>query len=520
MPHILKISVASEHIQRARNLPSVRPVVLQVDVNEEKHLARIVSAEPLTEEVVRRWIETPSAPKCLELTIDGMHCQSCEVLIEREWKAMPGIEGVTVSSKNGHAQIRYAGSEPDLSVLDASIRPHGYRIIRAKQAPRHEPHPTEDLPVISKRPSVGALLGLAVLVFLIGTLLSKLGLLKSTVAIGGSMTIGAAFLLGLFAASSSCLAVSGGLLLSTIGKVRRMQPVFLFVFGRILSYTILGGVIGLVGSSLLISPTIMGMLTVAAAFYMLVMGLNMLHLAPRWLTSCLPRMPKAISHRVFDRQGKSSVFAPVTLGAATFFLPCGFTQALQLYALTTGSAFTSALLLGAFALGTSPSLLALGFASSSLKGKAGTFFLQLSGVAVVLLGLWNIQNGLTILGTPLSLPKIELSQAAPAGLPARDPNVSLEDGAQVIRMSLTSSDPYYYPTNAYTVQAGIPVKIEIDGAGTGCRSIFQIPKLAVRSQITQAVNTVEFTPKEAGTFAFSCSMGMYRGQLNVVQGNS
>lgn len=446
MSHVLKFSVLREQIESARKLPSIRPVVLQVDVNEEKLLVRVTSQEPLTEDVVRRWLE---------------------------------------------------------------------------QNPTNAPSSTE-LPaccVVAPRPSFQRLIALLAVAIFLGLLLSKLGLLTPTVALGSTVSIGAAFLLGLFAASSSCLAVSGGLLLSVVGKVRDMRQVSKFVVGRIVSYTILGGVIGLIGSSLLLSPTLLGVLTILAAAYMLIMGLDLLHLAPRQLKNILPRLPPRLTaHR-------SS--SPILLGAATFFLPCGFTQALQLYALTTGSAATSALLLGAFALGTTPSLLALGWASSSLKGKAGTFFLQLSGAAVMILGLWNIQNGLTIIGYPLRLPTWQATSVATdaAGAQERalvdggatDPNVEIADGEQVIRMTLTASDPYYYPSDRYTVEVGTPVRIEIDGEGTGCRSVFQIPKLKVRSEVTQEVNVIQFTPKKTGEYAFSCSMGMFRGTLNVIE---
>src|SRR3989338_4001090 len=141
MSHVLKFTVPREHLDRARQLPSIRPVVQHVDVNEEKSLVRIVSREPLTEEVVRRWIEHPNASHCLNLVIDGMHCQSCEVLIEREWKELPGVQNVSVSAKNGQAQVRYTDEAPSLDALDARIAAHGYRIRRA-DPPVHAPRPT------------------------------------------------------------------------------------------------------------------------------------------------------------------------------------------------------------------------------------------------------------------------------------------------------------------------------------------------------------------------------------------
>ena len=47
------------------------------------------------------------------------------------------------------------------------------------------------------------------------------------------------------------------------------------------------------------------------------------------------------------------------LGVATFFLPCGFTQAVQVYALSTGSPLTAGAIMAVFAIGTAPGLLAL-----------------------------------------------------------------------------------------------------------------------------------------------------------------
>lgn len=437
MSHVLKFSIRREYLERARSLPKIRPVVVRVDVNEEKLLVRIISSEQLSEEVVRCWIESAA---CTDTNT----------------------------------------SSSPMCCLNAP------------------------------RPSVSRLIGLIALALMIGIFLSKLGLFTASVALGSTVSIGAAFFLGLFAASSSCIAVSGGVLLSTVGVVRNMRTVWFFVIGRIMAYVVFGGLIGYIGSALLLSSSLLGFITIAAAVYMIVMGLDLLNLAPKKLKAVLPKIPASLSA---NRAG-----SPFFLGAATFFLPCGFTQALQLYALTTGSAVTSGLLLGAFALGTAPSLLALGWASSSLKGKAGTFFLQLSGVAVVILGFWNIQNGLIIAGYPLSFPSIEVSQASETeSETASDPNVEIADGEQVIRMTLTARDPYYYPSDSFTLTAGMPVRLEIEGEGTGCRGIFQIPKLNVREELDEQVNVIAFTPNKAGTYTFSCSMGMFKGSLKVVE---
>jgi len=363
------------------------------------------------------------------------------------------------------------------------------------------------------------LLGLFALVFLVGVLFQKLGLITQTAVMPTSLSFVAAMVMGLVAGTSSCLAVTGGLLLSTASKFEgRMRPVILFVVGRVIGYGLFGSFIGWIGSSFFFSPLITGGLIIFAALYMFLMGLEMLHITPKWLKKLIPTMPKSLSRRIVKADGSTHPLAPFSLGAATFFLPCGFTQMLQVYALTTGSAMESGLLLLGFAIGTIPALLALGWASRALKGKAGKFFFQFSGAVVIVLGLWNIQNGLALAG--IVTPEIPLKQSASGYEIVQsiidDPNVKTVDGVQTIAMSLLTTDPYYSPSDVFTVKAGIPVRINLSGKGTGCRSVFQIPKLGVSTALSEQENTLTFTPKKSGRYLFSCGMGMYRGTLNVI----
>jgi len=333
-----------------------------------------------------------------------------------------------------------------------------------------------------------------------------------------------AFDLGFFAFNllSSLPSASGfWLLLSSAAKwnerygsiegIARMQPVFFFVAGRLLAYAGFGALIGALGKALSPSPFVTGLITIAAALFMIVMGLDMLGMAPAWLKRLLPHMPKRISHAMLKTESFQSPVTPFLLGAATFFLPCGFTQSLQLYALSTGSILSSSLLLFVFALGTAPALFALGWASTSLKGKAGTLFFQFSGVVVLLLGFWNVQNGFTAAGYPLAFPRIEWSTRAANGA---DPNVVFDGTTQTVRMSAGLRG---YTPSHFTVRAGIPVKWIVDGTkAEGCVSVFQAPQLNIRKLLSRGDNVFEFTPQQPGTYAFSCSMGMYRGSITVV----
>ncbi len=446
--------------------------------------------------------------KVYRVAIDGMTCRSCELTIEEEWREIPGVKKVMVNASHGIARLVCDGEPPSITTLQRHLPDPKYRV-------RHPNTPANPL---ATRPSWKQLVGLFALVYLVTKAFAGLGLTPAVGALDASMSLTAVFLLGLVAASSSCIAVSGGLLLSSVAKfnqyysgtrpLQRMLPVLLFVAGRILAYSILGAVIGRIGSSLTPSPTIVGVITVIAALWMITMGLEMLHIAPRLLKRIMPRMPKSISRGVMNMEtGQPRRWTPLLLGAGTFFLPCGFTQSLQLYALTTGSALTSASILGMFALGTAPALLGLGWASSSLKGKAGTLFFQFSGALVIVLGLWNIQNGFTIAGYPLSFPQWSGIVSAADGSP--------EGGIQTIRMNVAYGG---YEPNAFTIRAGIPTRWLIDGTnGGGCASVLQAPRLGIsQTYLRPGINTLTFTAPQPGTYAFSCSMGMYRGTITVV----
>ncbi|OGY78633.1 MAG: hypothetical protein A3B74_04620 [Candidatus Kerfeldbacteria bacterium RIFCSPHIGHO2_02_FULL_42_14] len=462
--------------------------------------------------------------------IEGMTCHSCEVLIERQWKKLPGVQKVTVNAATGRARlVSDGGPLPSIDQLQTLLGNEKYRV-HAYERGKGKIDRTQSVPqgILEGRPSLGRLVGLFAAVFFIGYLLSRLGLFQTNISFTDKLNFGTVFVIGLVAAASSCIAVAGGLMLSAVSRfnqryqgatrLARMRPVIMFVTGRVLGYGFFGGLLGVVGQAITPSPVVTGFLILLAALYMLVMGMEMLHIAPAWLKRFLPRMPKGLSHRIMDAESKNHPFMPFLLGAGTFFLPCGFTQALQLYALTTGSFSSSALTLFAFALGTAPSLLALGWASGSLKGKAGKLFFQFSGALVIVLGVWNIQNSLNLMGYPLSFGNVPSSASAetpaPAAALAEGTTQGGSQDVQVVKMNVAASG---YSPSRLTVRAGTKVRWEVDGTNAyGCASVLVSRKLGIQKLLQPGINLFEFTPTEPGEIAFSCSMGMYRGSFTVL----
>jgi sulfite exporter TauE/SafE len=312
---------------------------------------------------------------------------------------------------------------------------------------------------------------------------------------------------------SSCIAVTGGLLVAVAAKyteanaaltpVQRMRPHVYFNAGRILSYTLLGGAIGALGSALTLSPEINGVLTLVASAVMILLGLQMLRLLPT-LTRFLPTMPKSFSHFIHDLAERDANGGAFLLGAATFFLPCGFTQALQVYVLSKGSFAIGALTMLAFSLGTLPALLSLSAMSSFASGSLQRHFLRFAGASVIVLGIANIQYGLVLTGSAMNAASVTPDKPPVEMAP---PTMTATQGKQIVVMRI---DGFSYIPNRFTVKQGVPVEWRIDASeAAACGRFLLAPRLGIRKVLSdRSTTTISFLPQEAGDFGFNCGMGM------------
>jgi uncharacterized protein len=364
--------------------------------------------------------------------------------------------------------------------------------------------------------------------------LRQLDLLPRQFGVSETMSYGLVFIIGLVASVSSCIAVTGGLLVAVAAKyneaianltpMQRMKPHIYFNTGRILSYTLLGGVIGALGSALTLSPEINGLLTLIASAVMILLGLQMLKLLPA-LTRFLPTMPKLFAHFIHDLAERDANGGAFVLGAATFFLPCGFTQALQLYVLAKGSLTIGALTMLAFSLGTLPALLSLSAMSSFVTGTLQRHFLKFAGVLVIVLGISNIQYGLVLAGSTMNA----IPVAAPATVPEAVPPpvaatvpetapvpVAAIKAKQIVVMRI---EDFEYIPRQFTVKQGIPVEWRIDASeAAACGRFLLAPRLGIRRILSdRSTTTISFTPGQVGEYGFNCGMGMMTpGKFKVV----
>lgn len=445
--------------------------------------------------------------KKVKVKIKGMHCANCEVLIERKFKEVAGVEKVRASRGGGQA-VLYCSADPNPRELEQSIAEHGYHVT----AVGDDRFGTEGPSAHGAR-HYAEIGGIALVVVAAYILLQRLNIIPTGWGVSDGTTYGVIFAVGLIASVSTCMAVTGGLLLAIsarygerhpeLSQSQKLKPLLYFNAGRLIGYPLFGAAIGAVGSALTLSTTANGVITILASVAMIVLGMQLLHLFPSLQRMSL--VPKALSHKIHDLTGSDSRFAPFTLGGLTFFLPCGFTQALQLYVLSRGSASAGALIMLFFALGTLPALLSVSIISTALRGSAQRYLLKFAGVIAVLFGILNVQNGLNLTGVTVQASTLfnqnQGSDVAATAAP-------IVDGVQVIKMVVTGID--YEPAN-FTVRAGIPVRWEIDASrAAGCMSAGIVAsRLGIRSALSRSnITTVAFTPKTAGTYGFSCPMGM------------
>ncbi|MBI2476736.1 sulfite exporter TauE/SafE family protein, partial [Candidatus Uhrbacteria bacterium] len=286
------------------------------------------------------------------VSIRGMHCRSCEILLEGAIREVQGVQNVRVNYHKGEAVITHGADIPSQKEIERVIKQSGYDVGKAGPLPWITQSP-EDWRYI--------LVGFAILVILFFVLRGT-GLLGLTLN-ESAVTLPFALVLGLVAGISTCMALVGGLVLGVAARHaelhpeatpwQKLRPHLFFNAGRVGGYALFGGLLGSLGSVLNISGGMLSVLTLIVGAVMLALGIKLTNISPRISAKSITLPPSLARLLGMSEHAKEySPRASVTSGALTFFLPCGFTQAMQLYAVSTGDFWTGALVLGAFALGT------------------------------------------------------------------------------------------------------------------------------------------------------------------------
>jgi sulfite exporter TauE/SafE len=349
-----------------------------------------------------------------------------------------------------------------------------------------------------------------------------------------------AFITGLTTGGLSCLAVQGGLLASSLGqqleqemlnqprsgkvgryhpqkKTRGMAvPILLFLSAKMLAYTLLGLVLGGLGSVLQLTASMRAVLLIGIGIFMLGNGLRMLNVHPifRYFTV---EPPKFIT-RYIRRKAKNANdwYAPLFLGALTVFIPCGVTQAMMAVAIGTGSPVMGAALMFAFILGTSPVFFAVAYLATRLGQALEKWFMRFVAVSVLVLGLLSINSGLNLAGfspfTPSQTdnPALAGSALPPAGLG----DGTLSSSAENV-LILNAENSGYRPQVLHApADTALTLNLVTDKTFS-CSRAFVIPALNKEVLLpATGVVKIQIPPQAAGSeMQFTCSMGMYTGVI-------
>jgi len=339
----------------------------------------------------------------------------------------------------------------------------------------------------------------------------------------------AAFITGITTGGLSCLAVQGGLLASSLAhqieqdyvgqsankkqkapvRANSALPILLFLAAKLVAYTLLGALLGWLGSFLTLSPMTRAMLMIAIGVFMIGNALRMFNAHPIFRYFSV-EPPKFITRYIRRTAKGTDTATPLFLGALTVFIPCGVTQAMMATALGTGSVVMGAALMFAFVLGASPVFFIVAYLTTELGSRLEKFFMRFVAVVLLILGFVTLNGGLNALGSPLSFENLTRSW-----LPAQSESTPAADSAPTDQLTLNVQNDGYFPA---TLKAPADKALTLNlvtNKTYSCARDFVIPDLDVYQLLPDTGSMQVSIPaqKKGSTLFFTCSMGMYTGQI-------
>jgi sulfite exporter TauE/SafE/copper chaperone CopZ len=445
------------------------------------------------------------------LDIDGMHCQGCEQVIEQAVGKLPGVRTAKADYAAGRLTVCFDGRRIAPARIAAAIEAAGYAC--SPRRPRISP-----LHTLGRIATV--LLALAAMAGLIvagETLGHRLHLPR----LEQGMSHGLLFLVGLIT-GLHCIGMCGGFVVgyttraAARGGRTPVLPHLAYGLGKTLSYTVIGGLFGLLGAAIAFTPEIRGYAAIAAGLFLVLFGLNMLDWFP-WLRRVSLPMPRAFSRLVGG--GTRKTRSPFLIGLLNgLMIACGPLQAMYVMAAGTGSFTEGAKLLFIFGLGTLPVMLGFGLLAGVVSGRLTRGLLKASALLVVALGLVMLNRGLILAGSGHDFRSLAHLAASRFETFREDLARITAGGRQEIRMAVTA---HGYEPARFVLKQGVPVRWLIEGRELNyCNHRIVVPALGLEFDVKPGENLIEFTPTQAGVIPWSCWMGMIHGSFVVEPADS
>jgi len=471
--------------------------------------------------------------KRLYLKINGIHCKNCKELIEGEINVLKGIYKINLNLETNKATVEYNDQEISGHEIIREIEGLNYEVQKISESEKSGKNEkglieTQKRKFLKNVMTAGiVLLTLGVLYFLV----SRFGFLEILGRLNESnLSYPLIFIIGLLA-SFHCISMCGGIVIaytsrfcaSVKGNKTVSLPHFYYNLGRILSYALTGAILGGIGSFFGINKNFTGIITLFAGFFMIAVGFSLIirHALLDKITGILPvsltRLFSGQLHALYRNNKERTIRlkVPLIIGFLNGFIPCGPLQALQIYALSSGSASKGGLSMLIFGLGTVPLMLGFGNIISIFSWSRLKQTMKVSGVIVILLGIITLNRGYNSFFNDNSD-----SQNYNTETSAKPAGISLDNNGLNKNYQTVSMDIAYqgYVPDTITVKKRIPVRWVINGKQiSNCTSEILFPAFGIDKKLKQGENIIEFTPKVAGTYKFSCGMRMVWGKFIVTE---
>jgi sulfite exporter TauE/SafE/copper chaperone CopZ len=456
--------------------------------------------------------------------VNGMHCSACEINIERVIKKIKGVNEVKASLRDSKLTITTESTSdlPSPFQLNLYLKKYGYEIL--PQAGKNRPARSNFKDYL--------FVGISFVVFAAFFVMIGGSKFLSGIYVSPESNAASFFGFGLAAGISSCAALVGGLIL-TVQKNwldspenrpgRKYLPFILFNASRLVTYALLGGLLGLLGSSIKISIAGSAILTIVISVFMVLVGMQMLGV--KWLQGISLNPFRRLFNQGYEKGNTTSALYPVSMGAITFFVPCGFTIIAQTQAIGSGSFRMGFLSLGAFALGTLPVLALISFTSVKLHSnpRFSHAFQLFSGLLVIFFALFTINGQAGVLGMPQLSNVFAQANNSQSEAESWAPEITYvpaptdaDQNLQLMQMEVRGFE--YFP-KVIQIKANMPTRFEItDNGSIGCaRAVYPRGLYGQIIQLQPGLNTVEFTSPAPGTYQISCSMWMVEPITVIVE---
>ncbi len=420
----------------------------------------------------------------LYVKIKGISCNHCLQTIEANLLKDKNIE--SVKFKNDIAIITYKNTI-NREKLIKKIISLGYYT--------EEDYISDDITKLGNKTNLKEIILIITILILIFYLLYKLigfNVFNVIPTIDSNITYGMLFITGLFT-SIHCISMCGTINLLTVinktGKRNYKRPI-LYNLGRLISYTFLGAVVGLIGSTITINNKVSGIIILLAATIMFLMALSMLGVIPL--------------RKVKRFKGKLKTKSPFLIGLLNGLMPCGPLQAMQVYALSTGSPIKGAISMFLFCLGTIPLMLSTGLILTRLNSKNKILINKIATCLILILSLVMLNQAL--LSLDIDLFKNQNEETYQKSI--------IKDNYQEIKINAS-----YGNYQDIIIQKDIPVKliIHVDKDKlTGCNNEVYLKKYNIKKKLVAGDNLIEFTPTKVETLTYTCYMNMIKNNIKVI----